>query len=841
MKSKIPSVLFAMVLALSYLLVVMPAPVQAAARSASVTGNWDNTATWGGLAVPTSADDVTINAGVTVTVNVANAQCLSLTLNEATNGTAILTFNSGSVLTIGTGTLTIGANNAARNGSIVMTSGGTLNIGGSVNVRQTSGAWTPGTGTVAYNAAGAQTVDATWMTPYNNLTLSGSGVKTTTGVTVNGVLSMEGTATASVAPTYGASATLQFNTATARTAGVEWITPFAATGGVIIANTGAITANAAKVFNANVPLTINSGATLAMSTYLLTLNGNLVNNGGTTSGSGGVTIAGTATQSIGALTNTGTISMTKTGGTATLTGNLNGGALTINGSGGTLNLGSGLTHTVTGTWTRTAGTLNGGSSTLNIGGSVSGTGSTFTAGTGTVNYNGSAQAIAAVTYNNLTVNQSSGDATLGGNATVNGILTLTAGNLAVTDPYILTMGASATTVGTTDVTGIIKRTTLVANTSYTFGSQYTTITLQDTGTLPTDMSIKITIGSAPSWKTDAILRTHDIIQTGGSGSFGVLNLHYQDAELNGNTENKLVVWYTADPSTPGTGIEFGRSNYDTTNNWVGAANITISLLASSFGELPGTLGDSDLSSFTWNGSTSTNWSNVENWTPEGVPSDLTDGIIPDASGTTYDPILPTVPIAIGRLTIESGGILNATTTSTVTLTGASGAFSNNGGTFNTSTSTVIFTNAAATISGVTDFYDVTIDTDAGLTMGSGGTMRIGGTMTNNGTWRAAGLSGSTVEYNGGSQTVLNPNGVTPGYDNLILSGSGTKTMPGTALSIYGDFSMSGTASATAGAAINTTGSFTVGEGTSFTTGAYTHTIGGDFSNSGTFTATGSTV
>jgi hypothetical protein len=41
--------------------------------------------------------------------------------------------------------------------------------------------------------------------------------------------------------------------------------------------------------------------------------------------------------------------MTKTGGTATLAGNVNAGALTINGTGGTLNLGTGLTHTISGT------------------------------------------------------------------------------------------------------------------------------------------------------------------------------------------------------------------------------------------------------------------------------------------------------------------------------------------------------------------------------------------------------------------------------------------------------------------------------------------------------------
>ena len=149
-----------------------------------------------------------------------------------------------------------------------------------------------------------------------------------------------------------------------------------------------ITLNGAKVFNATADLVIAAGASIDMSTFLLTLNGNLTNNGGTTSGSGGVTIAGTATQSIGSFTNTGTVSMIKTGtSTATFTGNVNGGDLVINGVGGTLNLGAARTHTFTGNWVRTNGTLNGATSLLKIGGSVSGTGGTFTSNSGTVEYN----------------------------------------------------------------------------------------------------------------------------------------------------------------------------------------------------------------------------------------------------------------------------------------------------------------------------------------------------------------------------------------------------------------------------------------------------------------------
>ena len=774
-----------------------------------------------------------------------------------TAGTGVQTFNTNSQALNGTlsiprvtvtgvtltnnGTLTV-TTALAGSGGLTNAATGTLNINFTGALGITTLTATASGNTVNYGYAGNQTVKAT---TYSNLTLSGSGVKTfpTGTTTVNGILSMEGTATATVTGTltYGAAATLQYKGSGAQTTGTEFPATWSGSGGVIIANTSgnAVTLNAAKVVNA--PLTINSGATLntsAANNYAVTFGGNFTNSGGTfTANASAITISGTGTQSIAGFTTAGTVSMTKTGGTATFTGNVNGGALTINGTGGTLDLGTGLTHTFTGAWTRTNGSLLGNSSTLNIGGSVSGTGGTFTAGSGTVNYNGSTQAIANVTYNNLTINQSSGDATLGGNATVNGTLTLTSGNLAVTDPYELTLGdlATTSTTATTDVTGIVTRTPLRTAVSYTFGNQYTVVTFNAGATLPNPFKVKTTL-SAPSWKTGAVLRTYDIIQTGGSGT-ATVNLHYLDgAGLNGNTENKLVLW---DGPTPV--AEHGRSNHNMTDNWVGISGIQISYFPTAFDSLAWTLGDTVLSDFTWNGSLSTDWSTAANWYPAGNPLEDDDVIIPDASTTLNDPILP-ASVSVGRMTIQSGGILNATLGSTITVTGASGAWSSeSGGIFNHNSDTVIFTNAAATADGVTDFYNVTIDTGAGLTMGTSGTMRIGGTMTNNGIWPAAGLTNTTIEYNGGSQTVLSPNGVTPGYDNLILSGSGTKTMPGTALSIGGDFSMSGTASATAGAAIDTAGSFTVGSGTSFTTGAFTHTIGGDFSNSGIFTATGSTI
>ncbi|MGA9408021.1 MAG: hypothetical protein WBW71_12885, partial [Bacteroidota bacterium] len=270
----------------------------------SGTGNWSTAARWSN-GVPTSGTAVTIASGANCTVDVA-ASCASLTF-AAVNATSLVTISGTNSLTVtglismprpatgftctiavgaGTlscGSLTMSATATTRN-DILSISTGTVTISGAITTGTTgcqftfTGAGTMYVGgsfsstptittvtgsTVNYNGSGAQTAR---VATYANLTLSGSGVKTfSTTPTVNGVLSMEGTATITVTTgvvTYGANATLQYNTATARTTSAEeWITPFAATGGVIITNTGTITIDAAKVFNASIPLTINNGAT----------------------------------------------------------------------------------------------------------------------------------------------------------------------------------------------------------------------------------------------------------------------------------------------------------------------------------------------------------------------------------------------------------------------------------------------------------------------------------------------------------------------------------------------------------------------------------------------------
>lgn len=140
-------------------------------RTASVSGNWNATATWGGSSVPVAGDAVTINSGITVTVT-APAACASITFAAvATN--SVLTINGTNTLTVsglismprpntsrtctinvnaGTvscGSLTMSATTTARNDVINITTG-TMTV---------SGALTSGTTGCRFVFTGAGTLD----------------------------------------------------------------------------------------------------------------------------------------------------------------------------------------------------------------------------------------------------------------------------------------------------------------------------------------------------------------------------------------------------------------------------------------------------------------------------------------------------------------------------------------------------------------------------------------------------------------------------------------------------------------------------------------------------------
>ncbi len=123
-----------------------------------------------------------------------------------------------------------------------------------------------------------------------------------------------------------------------------------------------------------------------------------------------------------------------------------------------------------------------------------------------------------------------------------------------------------------------------------------------------------------------------------------------------------------------------------------------------------------------------------------------------------------------------------------------------------------------------------------VTVSNGAILKVGGTNSFPTSYLTHSLGiTSTVEYNGTTQTVT-----AESYGDLTLSGSATKTMPGSAMTIAGNFTMAGTASTTAAQALTINGNFSLGASTTFGAASYSHVVKGNFSNSGTFTASTST-
>ncbi|MBD3582699.1 hypothetical protein [Flavobacterium selenitireducens] len=413
-------------------------------------------------------------------------------------------------------------------------------------------------------------------------------------------------------------------------------------------------------------------------------------------------------------------------------------------------------------------------------------------GLGYVHYNAASgvQTIAPGTYNRLR-SSSPGGSVLGGAVTVNTILNLPTANPSATlgslhtGSFALTMGPSGTNTGIGDVTGVVTRNSITTNVLYTMGHENMAILFPPVGTLPTSMSLKITIGTAPAWRPGAINRVYDFIQTGGSGTKALIRARYLDSELNGNNESRLVDW--ARIVSTNTVLEQGRSNFSTSENFVELSNVNVGLyFTSTFDQVLLTLDESEANVLTWNGSVSDSWTTAANWTPNATPSDVTQVIIPNAATTPNDPLLNPA-VLLGSLTIEAGGILNAPANSQFTINNGAGAWINNG-TFNpgTGTSRVIFTNLDASIAGTTNFNNVTINAGAGLRPITNNIMRISGEFIRNGNLLTAATE-NTVEFIGTNQTIPSPNGSLPAYNNLIISGTGAIVPP--ALNVTGNLTL----------------------------------------------------
>jgi len=507
---------------------------------------------------------------------------------------------------------------------------------------------------------------------------------------------------------------------------------------------------------------------------LLTLNGNFINNGTATGTTGGVTIAGTAaTQSIGPFTTTGTVSMTKTAGVATFTGNVNGTGLTINGAGGTLNLGASLTHTFTGVVTLTSGSLNGGSSTLKENATSTtawaGTGTNFTAGTSTVIFGGAAQTLAtSSTFYNLTFSRNSLK-TLTGVPTITNLLSMEGTASVSAAP---TYGASAklqynrtanqaagpewlATFAATGGVSIINTGIVTANANKTFNASVplsvaSGATLANGGfaisggsTLTVGNLGKLNLSGVstfPAFTTTTLGLTSTVTYNGTAQAVAVQG--YGNLSLSGSG-NKTFAGATNISGTfdiSGTAVALlpngtlSNANLITfasvgqvAGSWGGTTSGATNTNLAKFGSTTtGIINNGACTPGTWLGSVSTDWNNPLNWCGGILPTASTDVIIA-TTVSGRQPILSASGFC-KNISIASGVTSLGLGTNTLTV---SGDWTNNGGTLNAGTGTVSFNGTVTQAIGgtsATTFNNLTnANTTADLTAGIG--ITINGALT----------------------------------------------------------------------------------------------------------------
>ncbi len=155
-------------------LLMVAASSFATTRTASVTGNWNSTTTWGGT-VPNANDDVVINAGVTVTINVNPNNINNVTVNgvlqfDATGTGRTWTVNSAFTVNLG-GSFSCMAPGSSTTHTLNY-NGTTLTNNGTFNLVNGSNKCN-----VVIGGSATQNVNGTSSLTFNKLTLNNTGGK----------------------------------------------------------------------------------------------------------------------------------------------------------------------------------------------------------------------------------------------------------------------------------------------------------------------------------------------------------------------------------------------------------------------------------------------------------------------------------------------------------------------------------------------------------------------------------------------------------------------------------------------------------------------------------------
>lgn len=712
-----------------------------------------------GNGLPNPANSLTItNTGS------SGNNTVTLTANELV--TTDLRVTSG---TFNLNTFTV--NRATVGGTFELANNAALIVSGSSNFPSNYNTIDIGcTSTVEYNSSSAQTIAAV---NYGNLVLSGAGAKTLSSSTTQICSNLTLSGTASTSAVVGLS------------------------------------------IGGNV--TLEAGTTFSAGTFTHTVGGNW--------SSQGTFNAGTSTIDF-ASTNSGEV----------LSGNFH--LLTFSGSGaktlvGDISVGSNLL--ISNNLTASSGTITLSGNWVNNG--------TFFPGTSTLLLNGLGQQSLGgsnpTTFHHLTIANGSSDpgagVVAGADLTVNGILNLskrdpnetngllemvkTYGNYSnvftpdnlktvtftqahdILDSWILTMGPSSSTVGLGTVTGKVRRNSFVFGTEYTFGHANMSLTFFSflASEAPSEIMVITTKGAdrgIHSNKSNTVARLFQIIRTGGTvNTTFSIKLNYEESELNGNSENQLVLWDHHIPYvSANTPHEHGKSDQNTDQNWVRLTNHSLFYLQT--GEVIGgqtkywMLANTLIEGNAWLGAVNTSWNVTSNWTKGVVPTSLDNVIINDTIVAPRIPVLPSTGANVSTLSILPNAKLNGGIGGLLRVhgglknNGGIGSWINNGQ-FIPGTSKVIFDFPRttlledATVAGSTSFYDLEITAGTYWTPQQDANLKISGTLTNSGVVDAGNFE-NTIELNGaGSQVLTNGTGTFNGFSNLAFTGTGTKTITST--------------------------------------------------------------
>lgn len=774
-----------------------------AQRFAVASGNW-NGAIWastvngtaGSATAPTATDAVTINGGVTVTVNITNAACSSLSINPSDNQTTgTLTFNANS--TLSADNIIIGGNGNSI-GALNMTTGGTLKTTGTITTNGSNTVFTAGTGTIDYTYSGTQTIAAL---SYNNLTISGSGTKSFGA----GIFTIAGTFS---------------KTAGSMDAGTSTI--------IFTGASGSISGSGAKDFY---NLQINSGATISATAGSITINNSFLNNGTfaqtaglSTSFKNMQTLTGSGTTTFGDLTvmsnstlNAGTHSFTVDGGSFSVSslGTFNGGNATVSFSGSSsIGNGAGTAINFNNIAINSTATLSNktNNKNFNVLGNWTNSG-TYTAGTETITFNGSAgqTLTGATTFSNLTVNNAAG-LTIANNITVNSALTFISGKVTTGSNKVIVSGTvGGTGLGTLGwVAGNLQKTISASNVTQTFqigdASNYRPVSVNFTNVTTTGglvVAVTQSAGEHPSVATSGIDQAKDINRyfsltpsgLAATGNYTVtLNFVSADVDAGATPTNFVARRYNGTSwSTPtvqnasAASIQALPSQLSATNEFVVGECFTPNV--SNFSVSATTTCNGNGAAVTIVSSSLANGTYDVTYTLSGVNTGSTTKIVVISSGSgtlNTDPLTNSgsTTITINSIAVSnslacpstpnSGNSANFSVSSTNTWTGATSGDWSTAGNWGcaflpSSNYDVVISSSTPnnpTLStGTGSVRNLTINSGAILTIG--GTLQIAGVISNSGTLTA---SSGTIEFNGNNAQSL-PASTFSGntVQNLIIS------------------------------------------------------------------------